>query len=84
MNAENESIDLRIGEILHRVLNRDDLDLRSDDELLISGVLDSMAVIQLAMELEHEFEFQIPAMDITIENFESITAMSDYVAGRLT
>ncbi len=54
-----------------------------EEELLLSGVLDSMAVISITNELEKCFHIEIQAMDITIENFESISAMANYLAGQI-
>ncbi|MFK7730273.1 MAG: phosphopantetheine-binding protein [Pseudomonadales bacterium] len=53
-----------------------------EEELLLSGLLDSMAVISITSELEKRFQLEIQAMDITIENFESIVAMANFLAGQ--
>lgn len=54
-----------------------------EEELLLSGLLDSMAVISITNEIEKRFKIEIDAMDITIENFESISAMANYLTEQL-
>lgn len=42
------------------------------DELLISGILDSLGVMTLVAHLETEMQVEIPADKITFENFSSV------------
>ncbi len=42
------------------------------DELLMSGLLDSLAVMTLVAHLETEMQVEIPADKITFENFSSV------------
>lgn len=51
-------------------------------ELLISGLLDSMGVVQVVATIEDHVGQEIPPLDITIENFETLQAIFDYVATR--
>lgn len=50
-----------------------------DDELLLEGVLDSIAVMQLVAYLETTIGISIPPEDVTLENFRSISAMASYL-----
>ncbi len=59
------------------------LDIQDDTELLISGILDSLDVIRIASTIEQSLNVEVPPIDITIENFESISTIFDYMASRL-
>ena len=51
-----------------------------DENLLLTGRLDSLGVMTLVAYLEKQTGQPIPASDVTLENFASIDAMSDYLA----
>lgn len=51
--------------------------LGNDDSLV--GVLDSLAVVGLIGFIEPEFSIELSASDLTDENFETITAISELV-----
>jgi len=49
------------------------------DPLLSSGVLDSVNVVELSVEIERYLGIQIPFEEINAANFHSIQSISDYV-----
>jgi acyl carrier protein len=49
------------------------------DDLMESGILDSLAFTELIAELELRYGTAIRAIDLTHENFGSISAIADYV-----
>lgn len=49
------------------------------DELLISGILDSLGVMTLVAHLETELQIQIPTEQITFENFSSVDHLSAFL-----
>lgn len=51
------------------------LDLSSETELVDSGILDSMAIIQLVARLSDEFDVEITPVDLVPENFNSVQAI---------
>lgn len=53
-----------------------------DDELLLSGMIDSLGVMSLVSFIEQTFVIEIPFGDVTIENFATIRAMADYAMSR--
>jgi len=56
----------------------------SDDEnLLLSGLLDSLAIMSLVAHIETTFKISVPFEDVLIENFESIAAIDTYLSTRL-
>lgn len=54
--------------------------LDSSEDLLSSGVLDSLAILQLVSFIEKQFQRDIPVDDIVYENFYSVDAIVGYLA----
>lgn len=65
------------------LLLEEDLVIDDDENLLVTGVLDSLALMRLVMHLEDTYDIEIPPSDITLENFASLTAMAGYLGNRL-
>ena len=55
-----------------------------DDELLLEGYLDSMAVYSLVHFIESDLGLSVPAGDITVENFRTAATISRYLGGAAT
>jgi len=53
--------------------------IETDTELLVSGILDSLAVMNLVTYIEKVIEKEIPPLDITLKNFSSVGAILDYL-----
>jgi acyl carrier protein len=53
------------------------------DDLLLSGLVESLGVMRLVAHLEQRFDVRIPPQDITIEHFANIDAIHRYLEGRL-
>lgn len=56
--------------------------IETDQDLLMSGVLDSLNVMKLALFLEEQCKITIPAHDVVLENFTTIDQMYAYLLGR--
>ena len=63
-------------ELLHG--NSDD-NLRDDEQLIESGIIDSMGIMNLLKFLETKFSFQIPSEELVPENFSTIDLISKLV-----
>jgi acyl carrier protein len=55
------------------------IELLPEDDLLGSGLLDSMGVMRLVGFVEETFNIKIPPEDIVIENFMDVKAIMNYV-----
>ena len=53
------------------------------DELLLSGMIDSLGVMSLVAFLEETYRFDIPFEDVTLENLCSIDAIARYADAQL-
>lgn len=56
-----------------------EIELLPEDDLLGSGLLDSMGVMRLVGFVEETFNIKIPPQDIVIENFMDVKAITKYV-----
>ncbi len=56
-----------------------DLVLGDDDPLLTLGVIDSLGFVELVEEVQTRYGIAIEDVEITEDNFGSITAIAEYV-----
>jgi len=64
------------------LLNQGDLVIGEDEDLLASGLLDSLSVMSLIHFIEQDLSIDVPAEDVTIENFVSLRASEAYLGRR--
>ena len=64
------------------VLNQPELVIGEDDDLLTSGLLDSLSVMSVIHFIEQDHSIDVPAEDVTIEHFVSLRAIDRYLAKR--
>jgi methoxymalonate biosynthesis acyl carrier protein len=70
----------RIASLFSRTLNLDVPSVESD--LFDSGVLDSLAFVDLLLALEREFGVTTSLEDLELDNFRSIARIADFVEAR--
>jgi acyl carrier protein len=69
----------RIKSVFVRTLN---IQPPSDDtDLIETGVIDSLALVELLFALEQEFAVDLPLDTLEIENFRSVRTIGDFIAG---
>ncbi|MEE9372221.1 MAG: acyl carrier protein [Saprospiraceae bacterium] len=59
-----------------------DIRILPEDDLLGSGLIDSMGMINLIAFIENNFNVVIPAEDMIIENFMTIKHIERYIIKR--
>ena len=52
-----------------------------DADLIDSGVLDSLALVELLFALEREFAVTIPLEDLDIDTFRTVDSIAGFVEG---
>ncbi len=57
---------------------RDEKSLEPDEDLLRSGVIDSMALMDLVLFLEKTFGIEVEEEDLVPENFQSLNSIVEY------
>jgi acyl carrier protein len=70
-----ERIRLLIREVLSVEVPDDDTDM------IDAGLLDSLALVSLIAEIEHEFELELPLEDLDIDQFRSVNRIAQMLAG---
>jgi acyl carrier protein len=55
-------------------------ELGEEDDLLLSGWLDSLGVVRLIAFIEETMGIPVPPEDVTIENFLTVNAIAAYLA----
>lgn len=61
------------------VKKREHLEVGDQENIIISGLLDSLGIIKTINFLEEKYNFTIKDEDVLPENFESIEAISSFV-----
>lgn len=52
-----------------------------DEDLLETGLLDSLGLIELLTAIEHEFAIELPLEDLGLEVLRSVRSIASYVDG---
>lgn len=70
-------------ELLRQYISQELLDghenLDVGENLLTTGMIDSHGIMRLLVYIEETFGLQVPPIDITLENFRTITLIADYI-----
>lgn len=53
-------------------------EIDSNDNLLESGILDSMGMMKLILFLEKQSKKRVPAEDMTLDNFKTVEKIASY------
>jgi acyl carrier protein len=56
--------------------------VEDEDDLLLSGLVDSIGLMRLIAFLEEEFDVQVPPEEVTIDRFRSVATIAQYLEGR--
>ncbi len=54
--------------------------ITAEDDLLGAGLIDSLGILQIVAFIDERFNIQVPDEDVVYENFNSVKALSDYLA----
>ena len=79
---EHHGVYQKLTELFAKKLN---LEVSSvDTDLVETGLLDSLALIELLAQLEETFGVSVSTDDLELENFRSIASIAGFVARRTT
>ena len=74
------NIPMAIKEYIRKELMNDPTsELNESENLLATGIIDSLGILRLVSFVEEQFDFEVPDEDVTIDNFQSVQSISDYV-----
>lgn len=68
-----------LGELLDGTYSDE---LADDQDLLISGLIDSLGVVRMISFIEESMEVPVPPEDVTLENFQTVDKIAAYLAQR--
>jgi acyl carrier protein len=77
------SITARVQRLFDEALN---IEVPSiDTDVIESGLIDSLALVELLAAIEEEFEIELPLDELDVENLRSVETISEFVtrSGRL-
>lgn len=79
-----ESLRSDIRSIVRDAINTSgvDIELSDDVSLIDSGLLDSLSIVYVVQSIQDRFEIELDFADITLEHFDSITVITELIAGR--
>jgi acyl carrier protein len=79
MSTVQPALENRIKAVFVQALNVEPPDDRTD--LIESGVIDSLALVELLFALEQEFAVSLPLDTLDVESFRSIKTIGEFIAG---
>lgn len=53
--------------------------VQADDELLLSGLVDSLGVVRLIAHIEEVLGVKVPPEEVTLENFQTVRAIAEFL-----
>lgn len=74
--------DAIINFIQDQLIDDSDITLSVEDDLLGSGLIDSIGIMKLIGFIESEFEVKVPPEDMVIEHFMTVEDISNYLTER--
>jgi D-alanine--poly(phosphoribitol) ligase subunit 2 len=69
-----------------RLLIRDALSVDvpdGDTDLINSGLLDSLGLVTMIVEIEHEFQLELPLDDLDVDRFRSVNRIAEFLGASL-
>lgn len=72
-----DSVKQKVRSFLGRLLRN--TEVRDDDDLFASGMINSLFAMQLVLYVEKEFELSVANDDLDLANFRSLAAIADFV-----
>lgn len=68
-----------VEEITNYINEEIDVLVTQEEELLSSGLIDSITIMKLIAHLEETYEIKVPPHDMVIENFNTISSIIEYI-----
>lgn len=80
--SESDALRDDLADMISREVSLDpSATIEADTDLLMSGLVDSLGVVQIVGWLEDRLGVQIDPIDVVLENFETVDAMTAFAAG---
>ena len=82
MLTESQIMD-SLTNYLQQELNQTQVALTLNTALIEAGLIDSLSIFKLILFMEEQFAIKIQPEDITVENFETINALTALLKSKL-
>ena len=70
-----------VEERVHRIfVDQLQLDVQADTDVITTGLLDSLAFVQLLIELEREFGLKVDVATLELDDFSSVSQIARFVS----
>ena len=79
IQGNKQAMEKQLLKFINTSILNEMVEISADDELLISGLVDSMNVMRLVSFVKSEFKLEIAPHEITIENFSSVKRLSIFL-----
>lgn len=80
MTATARSVEAELGSLFASALHIDVPD--PDTDLLTTGRLDSVAMVELLLQLERRFDLRVAMEDLAIDHFRSLATIAAFITSR--
>ncbi|MEM9328386.1 MAG: acyl carrier protein [Bacteroidota bacterium] len=83
MRGEETMREIIITEIKTSIARDQEMDLTPEEDILTTGVLDSLGVMKLVSFIQEQFSIAIDPGEMVIENFINVLAMESFIKSKL-
>lgn len=84
MTDTKESITERLVAFINAEIAVSADPIEPETDLLITGAVDSLGVVRVTQWLEDELGFEVDPVDVTLENFQTVSKMVSYASAKLS
>ncbi len=72
-----------VDEIVKYISEEIDTPISAEDELLSSGLVDSITIMKIIAHLEDQYSVKVAPQDMVIENFNTVNSIQEYLSEQL-
>ena len=65
------------------LIGTDRTSVEPDENLLLSGLIDSLGVMQLVAHIQSETGIKVEPRDVTLKNFKTVNAIVGFINGKV-
>ena len=62
--------------------DREEVEVGPEDNLLLSGLVDSFGVMRLIQFIEEQYAIEVKPSEVTLKNFKTVSAICAFIAGK--
>ncbi len=78
-----ESVSERLLGFINAEISASPEPIEIETDLLLTGAVDSLGVVRITQWLEDELGFEVDPVEVTLENFQTVSKMVGYAQSKL-